>query len=139
LHNIKPITTTKADKIANFIKENSPRRKDIIKFIVVTLNGANEQYFDENKNDFRGYYSVAFQRWNYNQKIVKDENTQRYSVTKYYNRDGKLYSMPLEVQLEVLKRRNGALRKHAIRLSYENRILKRQVLKARVVLEGIVD
>jgi len=130
---------TKADKIANFIKENNPRRKDIIKFIVVTLNGANEQAFDKNKNDYRGYYSVNFQRWNYNQKIVKDENTQRYSVTKYYDRDGKLYSMPLEVQIEVLKRRNASLNKHSIRLNYENRLLKKQVLKARVVLEDIIN
>jgi hypothetical protein len=130
---------TKADKIANFIKENNPRRKDIIKYIVVTLNGANEEYFDTNKNEFRGYYSVNFQQWNRNQKIVKDVKTNRYSVTSYYERDGRLYSMPIEVTLEILKRSNKGLRQHAIRLSYENRILKRQITKASEALKDIIS
>jgi len=128
---------TRAEKIANFIKENNPRRKEIIKYIVVTLNGTNEKYFDENKNEFRGYYSVNFQKWNRNKKIVKDEKTQRYSITAYYERDGRLYSMPLEVELEILKRAKSNLSKATQRLQYENRILKRHLLEARTVLEKI--
>src|SRR6056300_503113 len=95
----------KAEKIAEFIRKNNPRRKEIVKFIVVTLNGVNESHYDKFKRYYRGYYSVAFQKWNRNQKIKKDPITQKYSVTKYYERDGKLYQMPLEVKLEISERK----------------------------------
>ena len=126
---------TKADKIANFIKENNPRRKEIIKYIVVTLNGTNEAYFDKNKNEFRGYYGMAFRAWNRNQKIVKDADTQRYSVTSYYDRDGKLYSTPIEVRLERLERANKSLIARGIRLSYENRIMKRKLKQIKEITD----
>ena len=118
---------TKAEKIANFIKENNPRRKDIIKFIVVTLNGTSETYFDKNRNDYRGYYSDAFRTWNWNQKLSKDSKTQRYSVTKYYERDGRLYSMPIEVRLEILKRANRNLSNARAELFYANKVLQRKL------------
>ena len=102
---------TRAEKIANFIKENNPRRKDIVRFIVVNLNGWDAKEYDKNPRRHRGYYSVPFTRWNYCQKVKKDAKTQRYSVTKYYERDGKLYAMPLEVALEYSKKRGDHLLK----------------------------
>jgi putative cell wall-binding protein len=101
----------KAERIAEFIKENNPRRKDIVKFIVVTLNGWDETEYDKNPRRHRGYYSVPFTTWNYAQKVVKCPKTQRYSLTKYYEKYGKLYSMSLEVQLEYSKKRADHLLK----------------------------
>jgi hypothetical protein len=124
----------KADKIANFIKENNPRRKEIIKFIVVTLNGANEAYFDKNRNEFRGYYAVAFQNWNRNQKIVKNPITQKYSVTHYYERDGKLYSTPLEVRLERALKANKGLTSKVNELYASNRLLTRKLIAIENIL-----
>jgi hypothetical protein len=125
---------TRADKIAKFIKENNPRRKDIVRFIVCTLNGVCESHYDQFKRDYRGYYSVAFQRWNYNQKVKKDPITQKYSVTKYYERDGKLYAMPLEVALEYSKKRGDYL----LKLYGEtNRALIREQAKNQSLLKHI--
>ena len=126
---------TKAEKIADFIKENNPRRKDLVKFIVVTLNKkCTSTYFDNNKNEFRGYYSVIIQQWKWNQKIKKDSKTQRYSVTSYYDRDGSLYIMPIEVRLEIALRSNESLRKAYSITSRELRIERRKVTQLKEIL-----
>lgn len=95
----------KSTRIAEFIRDHNPKRKDIIRFIVVDLNKKKSaKEFDKNPSQERGYYSVNLQTWVYNKKVHRDPKTGRYSLTDIYHRDGKLYQTPPEVLLEVSER-----------------------------------
>ena len=95
----------KSKVIADFIRDHNPKRKEMIRFIVVEVNKKKTaKEFDKNPRQERGYYSKNFQTWVYNKKVYRNSKTGRYSLTDIYNRDGMLYQTPPEVLLEVSER-----------------------------------
>jgi hypothetical protein len=94
---------SKAKQIAEFIRTNNPRRKDIVKFIVVNVNKkVSEKNYDP--KNFLGYYSTNFAQWKRNKKVSVDAK-HRYSLTDQYEKYGRLYSMSDETLQEYRSKR----------------------------------
>mgnify|MGYP003637348961 CR=1 FL=1 len=52
-------TNYKVDKIKDYINENNPKYSELVRHIVVEINGvASSDFFDKNKSQFKGYYST---------------------------------------------------------------------------------
>lgn len=93
---------TKSEIIAEFIRVNEPTRTELTRFIVVNLNGkATTEEFDKNRAHWRGYYAMNITNWKYNGKL--EVKGKRYRLTKYYVRDGKLYSVAPEIRIKQLE------------------------------------
>lgn len=116
---------TKADKIARFIKKTNPRRKELVKFIVVNLNKKmTSKEFDNlpSQDSIHAYYATNITKWKYRGNVSVDAKTKRYSLTKNYN--GSLYSLSSKVRVE----RAEKVSKNWEKLYYES---KREVAKLR--------
>ena len=95
----------KSEQIVEFIRANNPRRKELVKFIVVNLNKiVTSEEWDElpSNHSYHAYYATNITKWRYQGNVEVNEKTKRYSMTKYYN--GKLYGITSKVSIEVLER-----------------------------------
>lgn len=131
---------TKAEKIVKFIKKNNPRRKELVKFIVVNLNKkltAKQWDALPSTDSTHAYYATNISKWKRQGNVKVDPKTKRYSMTKYYN--GKLYGITQKVQTEMLEGRATHWQALAKNTNLSNDILIKQNRELRRKLKEIQD
>jgi len=129
---------TKAEKIVDFIKKNNPRRKELVKFIVVNLNKkVTAKEWDElpSGHSYQAYYATNITKWKRQGNVEVDPKTKRYSMTKYYN--GQLYGITQKVQTEILEARVGHWEALAKNANKHNAILVKQNFRLKEKLKEI--
>lgn len=100
----------KVDQIRNFIIDNAPTRKELVHFIVVTMNKkcTSEEFEAQWSKRYRGYYATAITNWKYKGYI--EVKNKKYYVTK----DGKnakgLFATNWKRQAIRLDKHNDELR-----------------------------
>jgi hypothetical protein len=88
---------TNAESIKQFLLMRPRTRKEIVKFVYVTLNEnhiSDSEFNLRYKNDLRGHYSTAFRDWKRNKTVKVIDK--KYHVTKecFDLRVGLYYTMP---------------------------------------------
>ena len=123
----------KIDKIKEFIINNKPTHKELVTYIVVSINKLCK--LDEYvHNNYRGYYSTNFTKWKRNGQ-VKVDSKGRYCITPIGLKSKKsLYSLPLSVKVKQLEKQLSNFKKHYGNLNYEYRISKRKINEIENVL-----
>ena len=94
-------------------------RKEIVKFVLIDLNGAEVDNFDqEYKTTYRGYYSTFFRDVKHNGNIEVIDG--KYHVTKSCLEEGNgLWSMNKDRKIEILEnslKRMQSYRTHMLHL-----------------------
>lgn len=130
----------KSEQIVAFIRKNNPRRKELVKFIVVNLNKKiTSKEWDElpSTDSLHAYYATNITKWKYQGNVVVDTKTKRYSMTKYYN--GKLYGMTTKVEMEMLEQRAKHWKNLFLKSKAENEILDLEKQGLQKKLNDIYD
>ena len=81
---------TKADKIAEYIRRNNPRRKDIIIFLSSGCRDYSIKATKPLNKNLHGLYATNFTKWKRLGTVHVDPITKRYSLGKNFN--GRLYT-----------------------------------------------
>jgi hypothetical protein len=130
----------KAEKIVEFIRANKPRRKELVRFIVVDLNKkltSKEWDALPSYDSTRSYYATNISKWKRQGNIVVDEKTKRYSMSKYYN--GNLYGITSKVQIEMLEQRSNHWKNIFIQAKTQNEVLRAENQMLQEKLEEIKE
>jgi hypothetical protein len=91
-------TNYKVDSIKDYIINNAPTRSELVKFIVVELNGTSEAYFDKYPRSFRGYYATNISNMRKSGNIWSKNG--KYYVTKQgLTNENSLYHKPDKARL----------------------------------------
>jgi len=125
----------KAEQIVKFIRAKNPRRKELVKFIVVNLNKKlTSKEFDELKvgDSDLAYYSTNICKWKQNGNV--EVKNKRYRMTKYYN--GHLYKVTHKVEIEISEARARHWKAMAMNVNEHNEIL---VKKNEILTETIKE
>ena len=133
-------TNYKVDKIKEFINENNPRYSELVRHIVVEINGvASPDFFDKNKAQFKGYYATNIGTMRSKGNIWSKNG--KYYVTKQgMNDEHSLYRKPkldelkdeikqLKNHLKWEKARNKELRAEKSALWLEKQNIKKTIAK----------
>ena len=96
-------TDFKVDRIKVFIKTNRPTRSELVKYIATELNGIKEDFFDNHKRSFRGYYGTNIQTMRTAGNIASDNNGKYYVTKQGMSDDYSLYQKPYKVQLREMR------------------------------------
>lgn len=124
---IKKYKVLKADLIKKYIFEYEPTRKQLIRFILVNMNGSVRGVdFDSDPRAFRGHYSTALAQMRRSGNITTVKG--RYKLTKQaLSNDLSLYQKPYKEQVKDLKLQIQRIHKNYEGYRSENHILKHKL------------
>jgi hypothetical protein len=114
----------KITQIKNFIATNNPTRKEIVKFIIVNINGKSEEHYDYSNH--RGHYSTNFGTWKRYGYVVTDSK-HRYSLTALGKKSNSFYAMPTKMKDDLEQRRLSFLDVRYSELKIENYELRKEL------------